>query len=82
MARSPRVRMPGEAPSIAAADPENDAIEDAGGPAAAEVQADDGLPDAASIDPSTLKKAVLTRQGWLCPNPPPDDGTRRQGFVG
>lgn len=75
MARSPNVRMPGEAPASAAADP----VEVADAPSAA---ADDGLPDASSIDPRTLRKPVMTRQGWLCPVPPPDDGQqRRQGFA-
>ena len=75
MARSPNVRMPGEAPAAAVADP----VEVADAPAAS---ADDGLPDASTIDPRTLRKAVQTRQGWLCPAPPPDDGQqRRQGFA-
>lgn len=25
------------------------------------------LPDAADIDPATISRAVLTRQGWVCP---------------
>lgn len=78
MARSPNVRMPGEAPASAAADPVE--VADAGGPASA--SADDGLPDASTIDPRTLRKAIQTKQGWLCPAPPPDDGQqRRQGFA-
>lgn len=78
MARSPNVRMPGAAPTNAAADPVE--IADAGGPASAAT--DDGLPDADSIDPATLRKPVLTRQGWLCPSPPPDEGQAlRRGMV-
>lgn len=26
-----------------------------------------GLPDADTIDPATLKRPVMTKQGWLCP---------------
>lgn len=27
------------------------------------------LPEMADVDVTTLTRAVLTRQGWLCPNP-------------
>lgn len=30
-------------------------------------RSEDSLPDVADIDPATLKRAVLTRQGWLVP---------------
>ena len=32
-----------------------------------EAQASGELPDADSIDPKTLTRAVLTKQGWICP---------------
>ncbi len=74
MARSPSTRIPGEAPQLAVAE--------AAAPAEVLAQPESDLPDADSIDPSTLRKAVLTRQGWLCPSPPPDEGpARRQGFA-
>lgn len=50
-----RLRTPGE----------RQAVPDSPVPA---VVADDGLPDADSIDPKKLTGPVLTRQGWLCPD--------------
>lgn len=35
----------------------------------AEPQAD--LPNAADIDPNTIVRAVLTKEGWICPAPKP-----------
>lgn len=32
-----------------------------------EKRGDTDLPDQAEIDPATIKRAVLTKQGWVCP---------------
>lgn len=79
MARAPNVRIPGEAPKLDEAEPEaREAPASAQGepeptPTRTMRQADAGaLPDAADIDINTLRKAVLTRQGWICPLPEND----------
>lgn len=44
---------------------------DTGGDAAAVVvpvdAARDSLPDESEVDPYSIRKAVLTKQGWVCP---------------
>lgn len=64
MATSKRAaaKIPG---APAQAEDVNQAIDEA--PAQAEGAAAADLPDADSIDVSTLKRAVLTKQGWLTP---------------
>ena len=79
MARTPRV--PGEQPAEAQADAESREPQQATGGLsekgkaklaimerpAHEAEAKPGLPDAADIDPTKLRRAVMTRQGWVCP---------------
>lgn len=76
MARSAMVRVPGEAPKLeepeAREAPEGAVGDPGSGHVAAPAMAaseESGLPDADSIDARTLRQAVLTRQGWLCPLP-------------
>lgn len=71
MSRSPRaVQTPGEAP----ADSQPTEVTQAAAPAPAEPS---GLPDAADIDPAKLKRAVLTKQGWVCPTTSPAPPARQ-----
>lgn len=80
MARVPNVRIPGEAPNLGEIEPEAreapaSAVQDepAPTPSREKRQAEAGeLPDAADVDASKIRKAVLTRQGWLCPLPEMD----------
>lgn len=82
MARAPNVRIPGEAPNLGEIEAEPEARE-----APASAMQDDpeptpsrtkrqaeagGLPDAADIDAASIRKAVLTKQGWVCPLPEND----------
>ena len=79
MARAPNVRIPGEAPNLGEIEPE---AREAPASAVGDVPAPEvrakrdpepgALPDVADIDVATLRKAVLTRQGWLCPLPEMD----------
>ena len=58
MARAPRtIKVPGETAAV----PEHAPEQSQRRPLASE------LPDATDIDPKTLTRAVLTRQGWVCP---------------
>lgn len=61
MAKPRQVQTPGETQADTTADT---APETAAEQASA---ADEGLPAAADIDPKTISKAVLTRDGWVCP---------------
>lgn len=36
-----------------------------------------GLPDQKDVDPDKIKRAVLTKDGYVCPNPPPEEPGRR-----
>jgi hypothetical protein len=79
MARVPNVRIPGEPPSIGDAEPEareapaSAVPDEPPTPRRVDIKAAAGdLPDAASIDMETLRKSVLTKQGWLCPWPEND----------
>jgi hypothetical protein len=80
MARSPNVRIPGEPPSLGEAEPEAreapaSAVQDDDRPTPRRVDmkaAAGDLPDADSIDVTTLRKSVLTKQGWICPWPEND----------
>jgi hypothetical protein len=79
MARVPNVRIPGEPPSIGEDEPEAreapaSAVQDEPPtPRRVDIKAAAGdLPDADSIDMTTLRKSVLTKQGWLCPWPEND----------
>lgn len=81
MARVPNVRIPGEAPKLDEVEAEPEAREapaSAHGepeptPRRAVLESPKGqLPDAADIDVNALRKAVLTRQGWICPLPEND----------
>lgn len=80
MARVPNVRIPGEAPNLGEIEPEAreapaSAVQDEPAPTPTRTERkaiEGGLPDAADIDPSTIRKAVLTKQGWLCPLPEMD----------
>lgn len=33
----------------------------------AETPVDNGRPDISEVDPKTISKPVLTKQGWVCP---------------
>lgn len=35
------------------------------------------LPDQSDFDANKIKRAVLTKDGYLCPNPPPEEPGRR-----
>lgn len=80
MARSPNVRIPGEPPIIGDDEPEAREApasvvqhDEAPTPRRVDLKAAAGdLPDADSIDMSTLRKSILTKQGWLCPWPEND----------
>jgi hypothetical protein len=65
MSRTRKVQTPGQTPTDA---PDADLVDTAPETAAKE-QAPEatGLPSAADIDPKSISKAVLTRDGWVCP---------------
>lgn len=62
MARPKAVQVPGDTPAEA---PEVAAVQPEAVPAEAPEVA--GLPDISEIDPTTLRRSVLTKQGWVCP---------------
>lgn len=79
MARSPMVRIPGEAPKLdepeARDAPDNSVGDVAPTPSVTETRAASsgaGLPDASEIDVRTITKTVLTKQGYICPLPEND----------
>lgn len=74
MARPRTVRTPGEDPDPLADQEQQDSAQPADdqtpAPAPAAPVADaavKGLPDQSEIDPYKIRRAVLSRQGWVCP---------------
>lgn len=68
MPRPRTIQTPGEAPTEDA----DTTVIDAPTPSAAE----QALPDQSEIDPRKIRRAVLTRQGWVCPAEAPAPRTR------
>lgn len=65
MAKPRQVQTPGETQTDK---PDADLVGTAPETAAEQVSAEpSSLPAAADIDPKTISKAVLTRDGWVCP---------------
>ncbi len=65
MAKPPRqVQTPGETQQQPA---DTDLVDTSPAPETAASAEADALPAAADIDPKTISKAVLTRDGWVCP---------------
>lgn len=68
MPRPRTIQTPGEAPTEDAdtaviADPKPSAAEQA-------------LPDQSEVDPTRIRRAVLTKQGWVCPAESPKPPSR------
>lgn len=65
MAKPRQVQTPGETQTDK---PDADLVDTAPETAAEQAStADEGLPAAADVDPKTISRAVLTRDGWVCP---------------
>ena len=56
-------QVPGEAPAVESAPEVPETPEAVASPAKPE-----GLPDASTIDPDKIQRAVLSRQGWIVPS--------------
>ena len=68
MPRPRTIQTPGEAPT----DDADTTVADEPTPS----EAEQALPDQSEVDPRRIRRAVLTKQGWVCPSEAPKPPTR------
>ncbi|MDX1496956.1 MAG: hypothetical protein R3352_05325 [Salinisphaeraceae bacterium] len=67
MSRKLKPQTPGQNPKAEQQPPQAPAE-----PPQARKRDPDELPDQSEINPDTIERAVLSKQGWVCPTPKPE----------